>query len=87
MKRFKDWQNSGLMLDEFLKVGDEVDEEMFDYFCSVLPPVAFSAGYVQMGEPYEHIYDHITRKNRPTYYTIFKNKYCGKCFLSQQVEP
>ena len=87
MKSFKDWQTSGLMLDEFLKVGDEVDEEMFNCFMNVLPPAKMSDGYVQIGEVCSFEYDHITRKSRPTYQTIFKNKYCGQCFLNQQVEP
>ena len=52
MKYFKDWQNGNLS--EFLNIGEEVDEDMVDYFIGVLPPF-MKKDSIQIGEPYDHI--------------------------------
>lgn len=53
-KTLNQWNGSGLTLDQFLTIGDQVDEDMVDYFISVLPPAHLSANIVQMGEPVRH---------------------------------
>ena len=55
MKTLKEWDESGKSLTDYLKPGDEVDKEMVDYFMDLLPPHRMSAGYLQVGEPYDHI--------------------------------
>lgn len=54
MKTYKGWNGSGKNLDKYLSPGDAVDQEMYDYFLEVLPPVCFGSTYVQMGEPCDH---------------------------------
>lgn len=51
MKTYANWKGD---LGEYLQVGDEVDQEMVDYFINVLPPVTMNGECVQMGEPYDH---------------------------------
>jgi len=51
MKTKKGWDESRLTLDKYLETGDPVDDEMFDYFVGVLPPVTFTDKRVQIGEP------------------------------------
>jgi len=48
------WEQSKLILDDYLNVGDLVDEEIVDYFISVLPPVTLQANIIQLGEAYTH---------------------------------
>lgn len=40
---------------DYAKPGDIVDGETYDYFLNCLPPAAFGKGYLQMGEPFNHI--------------------------------
>lgn len=51
MKTMKQWNESGQMLNEFLKIGDLVDEEMKMYFLEVLPPRTWTNRVIQIGEP------------------------------------
>ncbi len=67
--------------------GDYVDQEIVDYFRDVLPPKRMGIGYLQVGEPYNHVPDK-EGKYRATYNT-FKQvapaiwKYCGHCFAGE----
>lgn len=54
MKTKEGWDNSSLSLNEFLAVGDKVDEVMADYFLGVLPPACMSSRCIQIGEPWTH---------------------------------
>lgn len=54
MKTKKEWESSKKCLDEFLQVGDVVDDEIYDYFLCVLPPACNSARCLQLGEPSTH---------------------------------
>lgn len=79
MKQFANWKNQGL--DEYLQVGDVVDEEMADYFLNVLPPAAWTSNLIQIGEPYNHV------MGRPTFSTLKKENgvwiYAGHCFCGE----
>ena len=46
----KDWKGT---LDEFLTIGQEVDEDLYDYFLGVLPPATNTSKCLQIGEPYD----------------------------------
>lgn len=85
MKTRKGWAESGLNLNEFLQVGDLVDEDMADYFLCVLPPATHSMFMIQIGEPYSHV------NGRPTFATIKKTaagwEYRGNCHARQTIEP
>ena len=83
MKTLKDWKSSGLMLNDFLTPGDEIDNELFDYFYNVLPPVKMHRRYVQIGEPHDHKYNCRTKRTEPTYLTVCNGFYCGICFLGE----
>ena len=52
MKTYKKWTKSEKRLHEYLKKGDYIDEEMYDYFMSVLPPIKWSFHGFLVGEPY-----------------------------------
>jgi hypothetical protein len=80
VKRYDDWKGS---LNEFLQVGDLVDEKFVDYFINVLPPACMTQSVIQMGEPYSHI------NGRATYPTLARTKdgwtYAGNCFRGETV--
>lgn len=48
IKTYKDWEGR---LEEYLNVGDEIDEEMYNHFLNVLPPAYWNNGILQVGEP------------------------------------
>ena len=85
MKTKAGWDESRLNLDKYLQIGDEVDEEMADYFLGVLPPAYYSSSIIQIGEPCSHV------NGRPTYSTIEKIdgkwRYRGHCHCKQREEP
>jgi hypothetical protein len=67
MKTLQQCTESGLPFSQFLKIGDEVDESIFDYFLCVLPPVTWTKDCLQMGEPYNH-----NEQGKPQYLTLEK---------------
>jgi hypothetical protein len=67
MKTLKQWQDSKLDLSKFLQPGDQVDDELFDYFLEVMPPACLSHTCLQIGEPVRH-----DEKGRPVYDTLEK---------------
>jgi hypothetical protein len=84
------WDASRLDLSRYLEIGDEVDEELADYFLGVLPPAFYNNSIIQIGEPYDHV------NGRPTYSTIARIvgvtsagpwKYAGHCYCGQTTEP
>jgi hypothetical protein len=79
------WGESKLNLNQYLQVGDLVDEDMADYFLGVLPPAHYSSTVIQVGEPYSHV------QGRPTFPTISKSaegwRYRGNCHIRQTSEP
>lgn len=74
VKTYANWRGS---LDEYLQIGDLVDEEIADYFIEVLPPATWRADLIQMGEPHSHV------GGRATYPTLQRTadgwKYIGNC--------
>lgn len=75
IKTYADWDCD---LQDYLQVGDVVDEEMYNYFIDVLPPAYCSGTIVQMGEPYSH------KEFGATYATLKHTSngwaYCGHCY-------
>ena len=72
---------------EDFKPGEYVDQEIVDYFRDVLPPRSMAPGYLQVGEPYNHMPDQ-EGKYRATYNTFTSAalgvwKYCGHCFAGE----
>lgn len=74
MKTYAEWKGN---LDEYLQIGDVVDEEMVEYFYNVLPPATMTRQLVQIGEPHSHV------NGRATYATVMKTEkgwvYAGHC--------
>jgi hypothetical protein len=72
----------------YLQVGDIVSEELVDYFMNIFPPRIMSHGFLQVGEPYNHVYD-ISRALRPTYMTFAECdgqwRYYGNCFVYETI--
>lgn len=71
--------------DDYCKPGNYVGEDVYDYFLEILPPASISRGYLQVGEPHDHVRDPRTGKIRPTFATFSQNDkgqwvYCGNCF-------
>ena len=85
---FTDRTGKGSIYD-YLNKGDIVSEDIVDNFMDMLPPRAMSYGYLQVGEPYNHVFD-IDRRLRPTYMTFAKCdgvwRYYGNCFAYETID-
>ena len=73
----------------YLNKGDIVAEDIVDYFLNIMPPRAMSYGYLQVGEPYNHVYD-VSGRLRPTFMTFAKCdgvwRYYGYCFAYETID-
>ena len=54
MKTFRNWTATAMSLTSFLKPGDEVDQEMADYFINAVPPKTMTTDLILHGEPHDH---------------------------------
>lgn len=78
MKTMAGWHESNANgFTNYVQVGDEVSEDIFDYFLNVLPPIYWTARLMQCSEPNNHV------DGKPTY-TTFKREggkiyYAGDC--------
>lgn len=74
---------------DYVRKGDIVSEDIVDNFMNMLPARAMSYGYLQVGEPYSHVYD-IDRRLRPTFMTFAKCngawRFYGNCFAYETVD-
>ena len=82
IKTYKNWNGS---LNEYLQVGDRVDEEMVKYFINTLPPATLNGECIQMGEPYGNV------NGKATFATL-RNigngwEYAGNCHIGEIEEP
>lgn len=86
--KFADRTGRGSIYD-YLNKGDIVSEDIVDNFMDMLPPRAMSYGYLQVGEPFSHVYD-IDHRLRPTYMTFAKCdgqwRYYGNCFAYETID-
>lgn len=67
MKTNKAWNESKLDFGRFAQAGDQVDQDIVDYFLGVVPPKTMQPGLIQCGEPYS-----FNDKQRTPTYTTFK---------------
>lgn len=65
IKTYEDW-GAYQQLDDYLKVGDIVDEEMVEHFLNVLPPLMYTHNYLQVSEACDF------RNGKNTYTTFEK---------------
>lgn len=66
MKTFKQWEKSGIDLDDFLQPMDEVDERLYLYAGEIVAPKYCSNSLIQMGEAHDKIhgiYHYMTFRN------------------------
>lgn len=87
VKTYKGWQESGLpTFDEYCAPGDEVDEEMVEYFVNSVPPVLMRSACTQAGEPFSHERDE-QGGYKPTYTTFHRTeggwRFDGYCFYGE----
>lgn len=88
-KTLEGWQSTGLNLEDFLSIGDEVDDDMVDYFINVVPPLVHFKSLVQVSEPFssEKAED---GKYRNTFITFHREHdghwhFAGACFAYESV--
>jgi len=62
----EEWNESGLRLSTYLRVGDTVDDELREWWYCVLPPACWSGKCIQIGEAASHD----TKTGRPTFATL-----------------
>jgi hypothetical protein len=53
VKTLEQW--NGRTLEDYLNVGDQVDEEMINYFINIIPPATLNSRLLQVGEASNHI--------------------------------
>ena len=84
VKEFTDWKED---FNKDFQPGDYVEEAIVDYFRDVLPPMRMASGFLQVGEPYNHVPDqegnYRGTYNTFTYVTSSIWKYCGHCFAGE----
>ncbi len=91
VKTYKGWQESGLpFFEDYCRPGDEVDEEMVEYFINSVPPVSLSSNCTQAGETYDAAVDESTGRRQCTYTTFHiigegRWKFDGYCFRKENV--
>ena len=100
MKTMEEWDGTGLSFCDFAEVGDEVDEEIYDYFLDILPPACFTSRLLQVGEPAAHRVDE-NGNFRPIFTTFERGRvyddpenpdgrmaivYRGECFFGQTTD-
>ena len=74
--------------DDYCHSGDQVDEEVYDYFLDILPPRTMRAGYFQVGEPSDSRMNPKTGRFEATYPTFAQDSrgnffYLGACFAGK----
>lgn len=52
IKTYKDWTGS---ITDYLKPGDIVDEEMYNHFLNILPPLVWNGYYLQVREAQSYV--------------------------------
>lgn len=84
-KTMEEWNSSGITeFDDYVGLGDEVDEEIVDNYLDLVPPACHTKRLVQMGDPVEHL-PNADGRYEAIYMTFEKVDgkwyYRGYCFL------
>lgn len=82
LKTLKGWQESGKNLLDYLKIGDEVDKELLDYFINELPPRTLNGEIVQIGGA-----DSSDKYGRDTYITFATENPFGSWYYKGSCLP
>lgn len=84
MKTYQAWEDGPEMpITDYLNPGDEVDEEMYNHFASVVPPQYCTSRFLQSGEAEDE------HQGRYTYMTfgIFSGRHLYLGVLPQFKQP
>lgn len=88
VKTLEGWRTSGLDLGDYLAIGDEVDEALYDEQMGCVPPHAMRESCSQVGEPYSETQAE-NGKLQATWTTFCKKggkwHYVGQCFSGETV--
>lgn len=90
IKTLKGWEKSNTKtIEEYLKVGDKVDLDMYVHFLNILPPRIDYSNYLQVGGVCNHLPDK-EGKLRPTFLTFSKDVdndwiFNGECFYGEKI--
>lgn len=80
IKTIHEWKAGSLS--DYLRIGDEVDEDFVEYFVGVKPPAYMNGVILQMGEPCSH-----DSAGNALFYTLHYEsgvwKYAGKCRIGK----
>lgn len=82
MKTYRGWLESDAnTIEEYLNVGDIVDEEMYLHFLNIMPPLIDLSNLLQTAEPYDFV------GGKATYLTFEKVDgqwtYRGNCYKGE----
>lgn len=90
IKTLEGWYKSNTKtIEEYLKVGDKVDLDMYVHFLNILPPRTDYSNYLQVGGVCNHLPDK-EGKLRPTFLTFSKDVdndwiFNGECFYGEKI--
>ena len=90
IKTLEGWEKSNTKtIEEYLKVGDKVDLDMYVHFLNILPPRIDYSNYLQVGGVCNHSPDK-EGKLRPTFLTFSKDVdndwiFNGECFYGEKI--
>lgn len=90
IKTLEGWEKSNTKtIEEYLKVGDKVDLDMYVHFLNILPPRIDYSNYLQVGGVCNHLPDK-EGKLRPTFLTFSKDVdndwiFNGECFYGEKI--
>lgn len=89
MKTLKDWPE-GLTITQYLKVGDKVDNAMYEHFLNIMPPQYHYGGVLQVGGACDAVKNEDGVLNN-TYLTFVQRSesdcwvFKGECFLREWI--
>lgn len=89
VKTMEGWRQLRCPIDEYLEIGDAVDEEIYFHFLNILPPMIDGTYLFQLIEPHSDV------NGRDTFFTLQKYErggywhFKGYCFRGENeaVEP
>lgn len=84
MKSYQNWPR-GKSLEQYLQVGDVVDQEMVNHFINVMPPACERETLIQIGEPADFV------NGKSVYATLVREDgkwtYAGNCHRYERTQP
>lgn len=80
IKTYAAWEGN---LDDYLNSGDKVDDEMYEHFLNILPPLIDTKNMLQVSEPYDHV------NGKAVFATFIRKEgywiYAGNCYKGESI--